>query len=197
MGMYHSTSGKLGFTAHAVPLRGTPGDIPLITRAQMKAILAAENRLRLGDDYQQRITDTNYVLSDLHAVTLRLQRDAIKEVLGSDVAVRLLAQAHASAESDGRKFDKFRHPIMDHLLTQLHNARYEYKDDPEMNAITVYQRFDRSRRGTLRKGDAAPNVDVIDLASGEARPLLSYLPQPQEEEAQACDGLVLVCGSVS
>ena len=187
--MYHSTSGKLGFTPHAVPLRGKEF-IPVITKSQMRRILLEENRLRLSRSYQAQITQTGYVLADLHRVTLGIQRLAIKHALGTDVIARFTAHANATAEAAGRHFSKFQTPVMDNLLTQLHNARYAYRNDPDMNALTVYQRFDRSRPGSLKTGDAAPDVTVVDLTTGEERPLLSYLPDKEEP-------LVLVCGSVS
>ena len=190
MGMYHSTSGKLGFTPYAVRLPQNNHNIPVITRDQMRLIMINENRLRLSAPYQQAITDSGYVLQDLHRVTLNIQRTAIKQVLGTDVIARFQRAATEAAEAKGGPaYDKFRHGVMDNLLTQLHNARYQYRDDPEMNKLTVYQKFDRSRPGTLQRGDAAPDVDVVDLASGQRRALLSYLDAERP--------LVLVCGSVS
>jgi len=44
----------------------------------------------------------------------------------------------------------------------LWSSRGHYADDPAFNELTVYQRKDRSRAGTLRAGDKMPNVPLND-----------------------------------
>ena len=61
MGMYHSTSGKLGFTAHRVSTSRYPPAAP-ISRADMKAILEREDALRASPAYQAAVTATGHAL---------------------------------------------------------------------------------------------------------------------------------------
>ena len=172
MGMMHSTSGKRGYEPFVREWFMLDAS-ETISRDEMCAVLRAEDRLRAGADYQTAIDGTAYDLEKLSAVTKEVQLRAIREVLGEERV--------PPGVSDGRAADV--------LLSQLHGARHQYRHDPSMNRLTVYQRHDRSRAGTLRVGSAAPDVSIVDASTGQPRQLLSYLAHGRP--------LVLLCGSLS
>ena len=81
-------------------------------------------------------------------------------------------------------------------LNDLHNARFEYKDDPEMNSITVYQRQDKSREGSLKVGYDAPDAPLLQIVRDDfvVDTSISELIAKADE---ANVPLVLFAGSVS
>jgi len=55
---------------------------------------------------------------------------------------------------------------MEEALNVLHNARFMYQHDPDMNNITIYQRKDRSREGNVEMGlPIKEDITVYDLES--------------------------------
>ena len=65
----------------------------------------------------------------------------------------------------------------DDMLLAYHNARYDTRNDPELNNITVYQRHDRSRAGNLQCGNTAPNPFVLTV-DGKRTRLLACVSLP-------------------
>lgn len=181
--MMHSTSGKRGYEPYVrEPFILEAHDV--ISRDEMREILLAEERLRAGAEYQAAIDGTGYDLAKLSAVTREVQLRALREVLGE---ARVPPGDRDGAGSDA---------TADVLLGQLHGARQKYRGDPTMNQITVYQRHDRSRAGSLRVGHAAPDVSVVDAATGLPRQLLSFM-QSRGGGSASTKPLVLLCGSLS
>lgn len=84
-------------------------------------------------------------------------------------------------------FDWIRHVA----IVSLRNARYRFRHLPELNRLTVYQRHDRSRKGTLVAGDSCPpEVNVVDIRTGKSLNLL-------RDVCGDTHTTVLLCGSVS
>jgi hypothetical protein len=199
--MYHSTSGKIGYALHDTPSRGT------LTRDEMSRIFVTEDRLRATPTTQSAYTSaqTNYspsamttqagmadpggdgsmrpqaitacfnrVLKVLATITEELQAKALLAELGHNRVAELGGTEGA--------------------LTALHNGRFLWQSDSDLNQLTVYQRFDKSRNGPLRVGDPAPNVPLLRLEPAEPDGIthtdISTLEQPGRP-------LVLVCGSIS
>jgi len=75
----------------------------------------------------------------------------------------------------------------------LNYARHQYRDDPEMNNITVYQRRDRSREGFLGVGYALPHV-VLSTLDGEEISLHDYIKKIQGDSGRP---LVITAGSIT
>jgi len=156
--MYHSTSGKSGFEAHA---QWTNYEID---QDNLRKILIREDELRSSEEYQNLYTQ-NDSLQWFKEVTENLQMRALKENGITDVRG----------------------------MTVLHNARFKYKDDPTMNNLTVYMRQDKSRRGSLRFNDLAPDANLCSL-EGNNITLFEYMESLGERKQLP---LVLLIGSVS
>ncbi|KAK3236200.1 hypothetical protein CYMTET_53645 [Cymbomonas tetramitiformis] len=137
MGMYHSTSGNCGFEPYEKPTRCTMDKQVLIQTLQLEEGL--RNCQETQDAYTQALH--NQDLLHLATITERLQ-------------IRALVQTGVILPSSSSQDVK-------QALIALHNARFQYAQDPTVNAITVYQRQNRSRQGTLRLGDAAPDVPLF------------------------------------
>jgi len=75
----------------------------------------------------------------------------------------------------------------------LNYARYQYKEDPEMNQITVYQRQDRSTEGTLVVGCALPYT-MLSTLEGEEISLHDYIKKIQGNSGRP---LVITAGSIT
>jgi hypothetical protein len=203
MGMYHSSSGKSHYAAFE-------RKVAFSLKAEVvRDILMMEEKRRFSKSYQRDVTyDHSYdaldqrtaYLDRLINVTTEMQVDCIRTVLKEyadrnqndqyDDDIALLTAAsycfeppYKYSELDGRD------PMYTIALVSYRNARFKYKDDPTMNSITVYQRQDRSRPGTLQVGDPVPKVNVVDL-NGKVVPLNQFCSVPNRN-------LVLVCGSVS
>ena len=128
------------------------------------------------------------VLDRLAATTTDLQRQAIWETLsGSLLGQPEYEEFRQTWMSAGQLGSLCR--VEDDMLNALHNARYDYRNDPEINKLTVYQREDRSRAGTLKRGDPAPNPLVLDLQGRQQR-LLDVFSRPGRP-------LVMICGSMT
>ena len=109
----------------------------VIEKEQMKRILEEEERLRFSPEYQQAVTEDDS-LENIKEQTYRIQYQALKK--------------GGVAEND-----------LDDALVVLHNARWDYRDDPEMNRITVYMREDVSKRGDLQDSQQIVDVPLVDL----------------------------------
>ena len=101
------------------------------------------------------------VLYKLETITKDVQRQAIREVLGGSTfnpgkatwRMSPLSEPPADQLHGPKQQTMIQALVMDEHLRALHNARWELRNDPELNALTVYQRQDRSRRGSLRVGE--------------------------------------------
>jgi len=112
-----------------------------ISKGQLRKIMIREEELRMSEVIQQQYTDSDD-LTHLRDVTIALQRQALIEN-GIDISE------------------------IDEALSVLHNARFMYKNDPDMNNITVYQRMDRSREGDVTMG--LPIFDDIAVYNLESK----------------------------
>jgi len=111
-----------------------------IPKWQLKKIMMREEELRMSEEIQQKYTDSDN-LEHLRNVTINLQRRALLE--------------------NGIIEDQ-----MEEALNVLHNARFMYQHDPDMNNITIYQRKDRSREGNVEMGlPIKEDITVYDLES--------------------------------
>lgn len=128
-------------------------------------------------------------LDRLATTTTDLQRQAIWETLSGYRLEQPEYEEFIQAWMLAGQLSACRCSVEDDMLTALHNARYDYRNDPELNKLTVYQREDRSRAGTLRRGDPAPNPLVLDLL-GRRQRLLDTFARPGRP-------LVMICGSVT
>jgi len=168
MGMYHSTSGKHGFGGYHVRCDTE------FTKEQAKALLEAEERLRASKQTQARYAERDD-FEWLRDVTLDVQRSVIRDVM------KLVAPSPQQ---------------MDDYLRALHNLRFrpDIASDPELNQITVYQRFDHSHPGIAAVGaPAIDDADLVDAITGKAVQLSTFV----EAAARADVPLVVMAGSAS
>jgi hypothetical protein len=124
-------------------------------------VLKKENELRLSDKYQEKYSKRDD-LDWLVAVTTELQREALRSVdepLDTEVG-----------------------------LEGLQTARGKWKDDPEVQSIPLYIRFDRSHNGELKQGDPIPNCTLHNLQDSKEMSLFDFVHDKP---------LVLVAGSVT
>ena len=189
MGMFHSTSGKFGFEPYIVRSRAK------LSRTELLNIMTEEDKLRASSKTQEAysLALNTYNWKDIQvaikkrddssqALSFNRDMDKVLEHL-ADITTSLQEQAIRSFISE----DKLIEVGIGEYLKTLRNARFEYRNDDEMNNITVYQRFDKSQRGTHGVGDLAPNVSLYD---GENKPIdLLSLANGKP--------LVLICGSIS
>jgi len=111
----------------------------------LRNILIREDQLRASEEFQKEYS-ANDDLGWLRDVTIRIQKQALSE--------------NGIEDPNG--------------LTVLRNARFEFKDDPSMNNLTVYMRQDRSKSGTLNVHDMAPNAFLCSL-DGTDTTLFDYM----------------------
>eukprot|EP00035_Acanthoeca_spectabilis_P027279 m.466002 g.466002 ORF g.466002 m.466002 type:complete len:200 (-) comp24808_c0_seq1:614-1213(-) len=199
MGMYHSTSGKIGYAPHSLPCAGT------LTKDEAIAVLTREDALRASDAIQAEYTaalegyrgehppappgessaantaisspqddtkEMHRVLQKLADTTTRLQEEALTAVLGQ---ARLLELGGVSE-----------------ALIALHNTRFAWQADPEVNQLTVYQRQDKSTHGNLSPGDPAPDTALLRLNPDATTDSTSVRALERPDRP-----LVLICGSIS
>jgi len=171
--MFHSTSGKAGFHAYrgADPLVGGQSWSTLFNKNLTKEIMIKENELRLSDwaqkEYSQRDT-----LSWIRSVTKDIQNKAVLEVLSANSAYRSLAP--------------------ESCLEMLKQARFNWRDDPDMANLTVYQKYDHSQPGVVKENSAVPEVPLytLDLEMTSVHTILS-------DANHAGKLTVILAGSVS
>jgi len=133
----------------------------------LKQVLINEDKLRASPEYQSKYNE-NDNLSWFEQVTTDIQLQALRECGVTDLTNGLFV---------------------------LRNARVEFKDDPEMNQLTVYMREDRSRLGDLRENMPVPNVPLQTL-DGETVMLKDYYDSLQRSDFPPRP-LIIVAGSVS
>jgi len=180
MGMYHSTSGKNFYN----PYFDSPHGGVYINKETLREVLIREEELRFSLEYLKGCdkAQKHKDLSKIRDLTVGIQCKALKE-FGID-------------PTKGG-------------LNVLNNARYTYKDDPEMNTLTVYMRQDRSTEGNLRSktNQLSPNVALLNL-QGEPTslhhylktlPILSATKKEEEdgEKKETCRPVVILSGSLT
>jgi len=163
MGMTHMSSGKTGYNMYSDPPRSKTFNIP---KEQIIEILRYEDKLRSSKEYQDKYSEKDS-LAWFRDVTLEIQTKAL---LNSGIRRGDLAVA----------------------LPELWSARGDYLDDPDVNALTVYQRKDRSRAGTLEPGCTMPNVSLWTMTS-EITDLQKYISSFKNPNLP----LFIIAGSVS
>jgi len=99
----------------------------------MYKILTKENELRLSKEIQDLYSESDSN-ENFKKITDNLQIEALKE-FGFD--------------------EKY--------LVVLRNARYDYKRNPKFTDITVYFKYDISKRGNMTVGSLAFNCDLYTL----------------------------------
>jgi len=136
-----------------------------IDKETLIKILKREDVLRFSDEIQQQYTMAGEDIKQIEAVTIDLQKKALAEFGFTDPEA----------------------------LVALHNVRFYYQTDPEINQITVYMRKDRCISGNLYNGCSAPNTKLLSL-KGEPTTLFEYKNSidPLSERS-----LVICAGSIS
>jgi len=156
--MFHSTSGKRGFDPYHSETFGFK-----IGRSDMKKILEREEELRMGMEYQEKISEKDD-LEWIRSVTMELQIRVLNEF-----------------------------GFTERYLRSLNNARFSYKNDPEMNNITVYQRCDKSRRGDIRREGCCPNIEDLYRLNGSTTSLKEFL----DEQLVSANQTLILAGSIT
>jgi len=133
-----------------------------IDKEVLKTVLIREDQLRASEEMQQKYSMFDQ-LAWIRDVTREIQKIALQE----------------NGIDDPRG------------MIVLNNARFEYKDDPEMNNLTIYMREDKSTRGNLRVGDKVPDAFLRRLDGTEIS-LLEYL-----NNRNSTRPTVLLAGSVT
>jgi hypothetical protein len=137
----------------------------IIDRETLIKILKREDILRFSDEVQQQYTMAGENLKQIESVTADLQKKALAEFGFTDPEA----------------------------LIALHNVRFYYQNDPEINQLTVYMRKDRCIAGKLYNGCNAPNTTLFSL-NGKKTTLFDYKNSidPLSERS-----LVICAGSIS
>lgn len=140
MGMYHSTSGKCGYAGYSLPCSVK------LTKSQIRALLTREEELRQHGETQAAYSADD-TCEHIRDVTVALQKRAIAETLPSGLV---------------------RDTGMETLLVAMHNLRFDptVAQDPELNAITVYQRMDLSHPGSVKNGCKLPDATLVTVSDG-------------------------------
>jgi len=137
-----------------------------IPKDVLKKILIFEDAARASAQYQAKYTEQD---------SLQWFRDVTREI-----QIAALIQNGIPAAD------------VNQALVVLNNARFEFKDDPEMNQLTVYMRLDRSRRGDLRMGDKMPNASLVGDDG-----MTVMLADLEAKSAANGKALALIAGSAS
>jgi len=111
-----------------------------------KKVLQKEDELR-SSEWAQNEYGADDSEAWLRDVTLKIQRRALTE---NDL------------------------PANSKYLDMLHTCRLAFENDPEMNKLTVYQRYDRSTAGTLKAGDDLPDAPLLNF-DGSLTSLHEYI----------------------
>jgi len=138
----------------------------VIPKETLKKILIREDELRASPEMQERYSAYDS-LNWIKTVTEQIQEMALHEFGFSDPEGGVV----------------------------LNNARFVYKDDPEMNQLTIYMREDKSRRGDLLVGDMYPNANLKRL-DGSPISLHDYISSIRGA-LPSSRPLVLLAGSVT
>jgi len=162
--MFAPSSGKQAYRVLG-PSKAEPPKPGDIPKAKMREVMLKETELRLSEKYQTEYSKQES-LDWARAVTITIQKKAL-EACGFEPAPA--------------------------NLKQLQEARGKYANDPEMNKLTIPQKYDHSAAGQLRVGDALPDAVLLDMA-GQRTGLHDYLNKQKADDATA---LCVLAGSVS
>jgi len=131
MGMLHFTSGKSGYMYYGTSMPAVRIRIP---REKLMEILKLEDTYRASREYQDMYSKKDD-LAWFKEVTIEIQKRALLE---TGLEIENLQQG----------------------LDALWRARGDFHSDPAINQLTVYQRKDRSRAGSMFDGCLVPNVPL-------------------------------------
>lgn len=134
MGMFHSTSGKWGYNLHQ---KKTSYELSKEVAIQL---LKEEQRLRRLSSTQQSYTEADTNFRMLENITYDLQEKALQNVLGID-------------HSD---------PMWHEALIAFRNLRAIYQNDPDVNQLTDYFKYDMSRDFFVQKVNLE-TIKIVDL----------------------------------
>lgn len=108
-----------------------------IDRDTLKSMVRREQELRTCEETQQKYSEAErQETTDWMEVTIALQEQVIREFQIEDIAWGLY---------------------------QLRRACDQYPDDADFINIPLYHKYQRSRQGSLREGDACPDMPLHHL----------------------------------
>ncbi|KAG2374440.1 hypothetical protein C9374_010724 [Naegleria lovaniensis] len=142
MFMFHYTSGKRGNTL----LQSTTSQT--IEKETAILLLKEEQRLRREPRIQKAFTEADDDLDQLEQITVQLQEEAVANVLGRRRNSNLAVDSY---------FNDF--------MNAYRNLRGRFKDDPEVNTLTYYFKYDISRACSLELNTHLDlsGIKVVDL----------------------------------
>jgi len=141
-----------------------------IPKEIMKEILILEDQMRGSHFYQEKYSQSDNLIW-FRDVTKEIQEKALRD--------------NGIPEEDLEKG-----------LKVLNNARYDYRDDPEMNRLTIYMREDNSKAGFLFQGCDVVDVPLLDMDMNEVN-LKEYYNSLQKSVTGMRRPLVVCGGSVT
>lgn len=133
-------SGKTGF--YYFKGDATPVGIP---KPLLIKMLQYEQAMRSSQEYQDKFTKAGTDCVKLESVVVELQERTI---------------AHFHSQIDFSKLKSQKHHADAYALVEFRSSRVKYKDDPDVNTLTDYFKYDKSREGTLHVNDLAPTQDI-------------------------------------
>ncbi|KAG2379116.1 hypothetical protein C9374_007754 [Naegleria lovaniensis] len=142
MGMFHSTSGKSGYNLY---LRPTP---VVIEKETAILLLKEEQRLRRDPRTQQAYTEADDDLFQIERITMDLQEQVVANVLGLK-------------RNQGLMYDE----AFNNFMVAYRNLRCRFRNDPDINTLTDYFKYDMSRACSLELNTCLDlsSIKVVDL----------------------------------
>lgn len=111
-------------------------------------MLELENDLRLSEEWQNKYAVVrNSTVIDWMDLTIDLQRSVIQRFLPDNM--------------------KHNENAIQFGLNVLRSVQTLFKDDEELMNIPLYIKYNRARRGILKKGDSYVDVPLIDFKSNQ------------------------------
>lgn len=123
-------------------------------------MLKYEQQLRSSDSIQSEYSKADGDPYQLESITENLQREVVNKFMDQMIH-----------ESNG-------HLKEDYALLAFRNCRQIYKDDPEVNQLTYYFKYDRTKFGLVQLNQKAPvtGFSLFDLNKNSFS-LSDYLAQ--------------------
>jgi len=173
MGMAHYTSGKNGYFVNHF------GSHIRFSNEQKGELLRDEQRLRDSDRYQELYSRKDDLMW-FRDVTIMLQLECLQEIIED---IRNISQLNSPGEAEDR------------ALKSLWSLRSDCREDPNLSNVTVYQKHDRSREGTLTKGVVAPDATLADR-DGNKFSFYDHISKLNEQAGEKRP-IFVIAGSVS
>jgi len=142
--------------------------VQFCSKEKMKDILILEDELRASEHWQNQYSCSDN-LKWFKSVTHQIQSRAL--------------------------IDNGFEDVLERGINALNRARYEYRDDPSMNKLTVYMRHDRSKMGHLQPGDPVPNVPLLTI-DGKSIKFHDYINSLKSSNGKD-KPLFVIAGSIS